>query len=144
MSMKNMSSLAGSAVATALLLGSVSMGAHAAPNEGLRVVRDPQTGQLRAPTADEVRAAEASRAAAPSAARGILSGRANPQPVRRADGVIEVELTEDTMSHSVVTIGADGKLVRHCVASAAQAERLASGKIVSFAKNMMERGYEEK
>jgi hypothetical protein len=130
--------------AIGLLIGvSASGGAIA---ENLTVVRDAQTGQLRAPTAAESQAARApaSTARAPVGSPGMITGRLNPGVVKRADGVMQLELTEATMTHSVVTRAADGSLKRHCVTSQAMAQRLAKGELVSFAKNMSERAHDVK
>ena len=80
----------------------------AAGQEGMVVVRDPQTGQLRAPTPAEAQAMAPPRAAAakalPKAAMVV-----NP------DGSRQVDLGESRMVYSVVTRGADGKLSGQCV-----------------------------
>jgi len=92
-----------------LLLAIFSMHARAAGQEGMVVVRDPQTGKLRAPTADELKAL---RAQAPSAA---LAAPRQPATVSRGDGSRGVRLGEGNMVYEVVTRGADGKLTRECV-----------------------------
>jgi hypothetical protein len=95
---------------TALLLLAVfSLHARAAGQEGMVVVRDPQTGKLRAPTADELKAL---RAQTPSAA---LAAPRQPATVSRGDGSRGVRLGEGNMVYEVVTRGADGKLTRECV-----------------------------
>jgi len=92
-----------------LLLAIFSMHARAAGQEGMVVVRDPQTGKLRAPTADELKAL---RAQTPSAA---LAAPRQPATVSRGDGSRGVRLGEGNMVYEVVTRGADGKLTRECV-----------------------------
>jgi hypothetical protein len=131
--------LALAAGAAALLL-SLSQTAAMAADEGLKVVRDPVTGALRAPTAEESRKLDSPAA---TEARGVLSGRLNPPVVRHANGMKSVELTSQQTMYSVVTRNADGTLQKHCVSSAEQSERLASGQITSFAKTMMERANEQ-
>jgi len=92
----------------ALALGVVAS-AHAQ-----RVTRDSVTGELRAPTADEVKAAmDGSKRA--SRAVGIISGKADPQAVRQADGSVMQELTTDTMMYSVARKNADGTISQYCV-----------------------------
>jgi hypothetical protein len=114
-------------------------GAFAA-EEGLRVVRDAATGQLRAPNAQEARALQG-RDTAP---RGVLTGRLSPKPERLANGALRVELTQDQMMFSVATRNADGSIARQCVPNSMVAERMAAGQTVSFAQKITERGYEEK
>jgi hypothetical protein len=84
------------------------------------VARDPVTGELRAPTAAEAQAlsqpAASGRGAVKAAApRGLLTGRINPQPVQHADGSVEHELDESTLSFSVATRNADGSISQQCV-----------------------------
>ncbi len=105
-------------LAALLLLAVFSMHARAEGQEGMVVVRDPQTGKLRAPTDDEMKAL---RAQSPSAA---LAAPRQPATVSRGDGSRGVRLGERNMVYEVVTRGADGKLTRECVegsAGAAQA-----------------------
>lgn len=99
-----------------------------AADEGARVARD-ATGALRAPTAAENKALDRKAAAAAVARvpRGLITGKANPQVVRHANGMKSAELTEAQMTYSVMVRGADGKLQRYCVTDAHEAERLASG-----------------
>ncbi|WP_296943086.1 post-PEP-CTERM-1 domain-containing protein [uncultured Massilia sp.] len=85
--------------------------------EGMVVVRDPQTGKLRAPTAEEARAlrAKTPRDAAIGAARApqVVAGRAGARGVR---------LGEKSMVYDVVTRDADGKLSSQCVHGAQAAQ----------------------
>jgi hypothetical protein len=84
---------------------------------GMIVVRDPQTGQLRAPTAAESRAL---------AAQGPSAGiRAQPEPalVTHPGGSRQVRLGERGLVYSVVTRDADGKLAGQCVQGAAAADK---------------------
>lgn len=107
------SPLAAACAVAALLAAS---GASAAT-----VARDPVTGELRAPTAAEAQAlsqpAGTGRGAVKAAAapRGMLTGRINPQPVQHADGSVEHELDESTLSFSVATRNADGSISQACV-----------------------------
>lgn len=82
--------------------------------QGLTVVRDAETGELRAPSATESEALQA-QAAAPAARR--------PQPavVAGADGRESVYLGSSRLVYSVVTRGPDGKLDHQCVDGAAGA-----------------------
>ncbi|MBD8532160.1 MULTISPECIES: post-PEP-CTERM-1 domain-containing protein [unclassified Massilia] len=87
---------------------------------GMIVVRDAQTGQLRAPTAAESRAL-----APPPSAAMRAQGQALQQPsvVTHPGGSRQVRLGERSLVYSVVKRGADGKLVEQCVEGAAAAEK---------------------
>lgn len=95
------------------LLAVFSQLAHAgiqdAKQDGMVVVRDAQTGKLRAPTPDE---AKALRARTPAA--GLAPAR-EPAVTTRRDGARGVRLGEKTMVYEVVTRGADGSLSSQCV-----------------------------
>lgn len=117
-------------------------GAQALPeSNGMRVVRDPVTGRLRAPTAEEFKAMQAQEAARQRAA-GVqpAAARAPINVVRRADGSSSARLDESTMTYSVVTRAADGKFTEHCVTGAHAADRLVKAKAKDFAVNTKERG----
>ena len=97
-------------LAALCVLAAFSMHAKAAGQEGMVVVRDPQTGKMRAPTADELKEL---RAKAPATA-GLAAPRA-PSAVSRRDGAHGVRLGEHSMVYDVVTRGPDGTLTRACV-----------------------------
>lgn len=84
---------------------------------GMIVVRDPQTGQLRAPTAAE------SRALAPPPSASMRASQAQPTVVTHPGGSRQVRLGERGLVYSVVTRGPDGKLAEQCVHGAAAAEK---------------------
>jgi len=114
------------AVMSAIVL-SLSTSAHAADGVGMRIVRDPVTGQLRAPTADEAKAmdeaeakARADRAAANPA--GTADSRA-PVEVRTSNGV-RYRVNDSFLSYSVITRKADGSLAMQCVTGKEAAEKL--------------------
>jgi hypothetical protein len=114
------------AVMSALIL-SLSPAAQAADGVGMRIVRDPVTGQLRAPTADEAKAmdeaeakARAERAAANPA--GTADTRA-PAEVRTSNGV-RYRVNDSFLSYSVITRKADGSLAMQCVTGKDAAEKL--------------------
>jgi hypothetical protein len=77
---------------------------------GMTVVRDPATGQLRAPTAAELRALQQ----ASGQARRTGPDQARP-PTVRPDGVKAATLGERGMVYSVITRAPDGSLHQHCV-----------------------------
>jgi hypothetical protein len=86
--------------------------AGAAEQPGMVVARDPQTGQLRAPTPAELKALREQPGQASMVGKAAVEA---PATVARTDGVRQVRLGERAMVYSVVTRGADGKLVEQCV-----------------------------
>lgn len=81
---------------------------EATRQEGMVVVRDPHTGQLRAPTPAEMQAL----------ARSAPATRVAPtqhQLVTGADGRSHVQLGERGMVYSVVTRDGQGRLEQRCV-----------------------------
>jgi hypothetical protein len=97
-------------LAALCLLAVFSLHAKAAGQEGMVVVRDPQTGKMRAPTPDELKEL---RAKAPASA-GLAAPR-TPSAVSRNDGSRGVRLGDRTMVYDLVTRGPDGKLTSECV-----------------------------
>ncbi len=112
------------AAASLLVLSGASVGADPATNPapqasaptdmaaGMRVVKDPVTGQLRAPTADEAQALEAA-----GKSRSSRSAALDAAPARTftlASGAVGVEVPESAYSYYVVTRAADGSLVAAC------------------------------
>lgn len=95
---------------------------QAEPQQGMVVVRDAETGELRAPTPTEARAlhprtnASAAAAAAPA-----------PKMVTGPGGRRSVKLGERHMVYSVVSRDADGKLAEQCVHGVHAAERAVEG-----------------
>ena|ERR1700712_871997 len=123
---------AGLAALFCVLVGAAVPPAQA---QGMRIVRDPVTGQLRAPTAEEYQAMQAEEAKASAARKAVAPAAAAPVPVRRADGSVKLMLDESNMSYSVVTRNADGSLTEQCVTGVAEAQKALSGKKVSVVKN---------
>ena len=92
--------------------------ASAAGQEGMVVVRDAQTGQLRGATPAEIKALHD---------QGLALNPSRPAPemvVRRDDGTLRKRLGEAGMVFSVVTRDADGKLATQCVANEQEAQAL--------------------
>lgn len=87
----------------------------AGQDEGMVVVRDRQTGQLRAPTAAELKALRPQPGSS-------LWQPAQPVVVIHPDGSRHVRMGEQGMVYSVVTRGADGKVTDQCVQGEAAAE----------------------
>jgi hypothetical protein len=126
--------LSPAALALCLLLGMTAT-AHAQ-----RVVRDVVTGELRPLTAAEAQQLEdIDRALRNRIPRGLLTGKANPQPVRMPDGSDFLESTDADLNYSVVVRTPDGRLVRQCVGNPVLAERIGRGQVTSFTSNVMER-----
>ena len=101
------------AASCALAAALIATTAHA--DTTLTVVRDAQTGQLRAPTAAE------------AAALQMKSARMPVTPARTLQkyhhsGARGVRLTNDFMSHTVVVRQADGTLAERCFDSKEEAD----------------------
>ncbi|MCC2956325.1 hypothetical protein LK542_11935 [Massilia sp. IC2-477] len=82
--------------------------ASPAQGQGMVVVRDPQTGELRTPTPDEMRTLQPPTAAARMAP-------VQPKMVTGPGGRRSVQLGERHMVYSVVNRDSEGKLVEQCV-----------------------------
>lgn len=116
-----------SAVAALCVFATLSIqaraAAQAAGQEGMVVVRDPQTGQIRKPTADEM---QALRAATPPSAAVTAGQAAQPSVVTRPNGTRGLRVGESHLVYDVVTRGADGKLSSQCVQGEAAAQQALS------------------
>jgi hypothetical protein len=100
-------------LAALCVLASVTMHAKAQEaGKGMVVVRDPQTGKMRAPTPEELRVL---RAKAPPSAAALSGAPQQPKSLTRRDGARGVRLGEKSLVYDVVTRGADGKLSSQCV-----------------------------
>jgi len=117
---------------TLALLGLSIQGAsaqEAAPlaAESLTVVKDAETGQLRAPTAAEAAALQAKAAALKSRSRVV------PQQVlskTNKNGIKGFRLTDENLSTSVAVRKADGSIERQCFDShGAGADAVAQGHV---------------
>lgn len=108
--MMNERSAPGKPLAAMLALAALALSpsAGAGGQEGMVAVRDPVTGQLRAPTAAELRALQpqdrAIRPLAPLA-----------PSVQRPDGTRHLHLGERGMIYSVITRDAEGRQAIQCV-----------------------------
>lgn len=100
----------------AALLAALPAAGAAQEQSGMVVVRDPQTGQLRAPTPAE------SRALAPAPSSAAMRATSPPALVTHPGGSRQVRLGERGLVYSVVTRGADGKLAGQCVHGPAAAD----------------------
>lgn len=121
MSVGGLSIKAGSAMllaAAALVAMSPSMAAGA---PAMRVVRDPVTGQLRAPTASEFKAMQAREARDRAASRVVTPA---PVPLRAANGAVGYRVGDRFLSYSVAKRSADGTVSLDCVTGAEAANQL--------------------
>lgn len=106
------------AVALMTLCGIAGAAPQAPAAQGLTVVRDAETGELRAPTATELRALRASPVTT------TREAPAQPQAVTGTRGESSAVLGERGLVYAVVKRGADGKLDHHCVDGAHTAARI--------------------
>lgn len=118
------------AVALAVAAFAMSSAAVAGePSPGMRVFKDPVSGELRSPTAEEAAALES---AAPGKAlrrapRGLLTGKVSPQSVTAPDGTVSQELDESSLSYTVMTRNPDGSTSMVCVTGNEAAEAALKG-----------------
>jgi hypothetical protein len=105
----------------ALAAGGTALAVEPVEN-GMTVVRDPQTGKLRAPTAAEVRALRS------KTIQPLLTNVAPIKPLKstvRPDGTRRIDLGERALVYSVMRRTPEGKLAGYCVnGEAAAAEAL--------------------
>lgn len=108
----------------AMAVLTLSGSAFAAGQEGMQVVRDATTGELRAPNAAEHQALQAKAASANGKARSAAAGPSESSvvgtPARR--GTTAFAVPESSIVYSVVTRNADGTLAEQCVTGAEAAE----------------------
>ncbi|MGM9515590.1 post-PEP-CTERM-1 domain-containing protein [Roseateles sp. DB2] len=101
--------------------------------DGMIAVRDPVTGQLRAPTADELAALQAKSQTAKSTRARALSATAAPAARVNAFGAVGFRPGPENVSYSVVTRNADGSLSSTCVQGQDQAEAIVKGQVAKSA-----------
>lgn len=94
-------------------------------NKGLMVFIDPVTGQMREPTAEELRALTTANTAASSAKQAVQPGSAN---IQGADGSPGMTLGPDSMIYTVVTRTPEGLKMEEVTGERAAAERVKAGK----------------
>lgn len=107
-----MSSSISMALAALLAAGASCLPAAASadPQEGMVVVRDPATGQLRNATPAEVKALRAQQTG-----HALVRREAPAAVTVRENGTKHKHLGESRMVYSVVSRGADGKLDMQCL-----------------------------
>lgn len=114
---RSLAALAALAAATAL----APAAAQTAPAANrATVVKDPTTGKLRAPTAEE--AAELAATPAPSSARSARRGA--PVEVQHPNGAVSMEVDESQMLYSVARRNPDGSIGMQCVTGEKAAKSL--------------------
>lgn len=92
------------------------------PLEGMVAVRDSETGELRAPTADELAAL-----AALTDNEALRRDDEGLEQVVLPDGTVMVDLRGRFQSMSIAVIGDDGVLRQTCTTDAVEATRLLAG-----------------
>lgn len=113
------------AVAALVIMGAAVPCVQAAES-GMRVVKDPVTGQLRAPSAEEATAMERQEKQQATLRRAPALKLA-PAVTLRKDGSKKAVLDESSLSYSVMTRNADGSLNFECVTGAKAAQDIVSG-----------------
>ncbi len=114
------------AALAAAAIVSAPIAAQAGQGGGMTVSKDPQTGQLRAPTPQEM---DELRAKGNAARAKLPHGKAAEMVERHhANGAVSIALDESFMNYSVVTRNADGSLSEECVVGADAAHALVAGK----------------
>ena len=123
----------------------ISLATPSAANaaEAMRVVRDPQTGELRGPTAAEALAFEKAEAQMRAGSTGKQQAQRTSaaKEIIHADGTVEMPLDEDSMMYSVATVSTDGALRMHCL-PAKQAQSLITSSTNSAKKTAVTRAAE--
>lgn len=127
------------ALPLAALAAAATFHAPARAQEGMVVVRDPQTGQLRAPTAAERKALTGGPAAALHAQKAPVS-QLSSQVVRNPDGSRKLRLGARGQVFEVVTRAPDGTLAQQCV----QGEEAASRAVEQSATQQQEMRHEDR
>ena len=121
--------------AMSLAIGVLAASAAHADQPAAQLAKDPETGALRAPTAQESAALSAKTAKqAVAGQRGLRTGIINPPAIRHADGTVEQELTESSLTYSVATRNSDGTVSWTCVTGPAAAKAAMNSKPTSVAK----------
>lgn len=105
-------------LATAIVSAIAAAPLAHAQESGMRVFKDPVTGKLRAPTAEENEILDNQTKAAEASKTGRQSTQAKAKrrlEVQRPDGTVMLELDDSQMTYSVATRNADGSISMQCV-----------------------------
>ncbi len=104
--------------------------AHAQAS-AMRVVKDPVTGELRAPTATEAAELDAADAKAKAAAsvgkRKAASSASAPTVITHANGMLQATLDESSHVFSVAVRKADGSIDMQCITGKSAADEALKG-----------------
>ena len=120
------SGLLGSLVIAACAWAGPAFAADDAAAENLIVVRDAETGQMRAPTAAEAEALQQKSAAkngAKSTRQAVENAPLKTQPKQHRSGAFGARVNDDMSSFLVVQRRADGTVAEACL-PAAEAEQV--------------------
>jgi len=101
--------------------------------DGMVAVRDAVTGELRAPTADELAALQAKAQAAKSSRQRALSVAPVQAERMNSRGAFGFRPGPENVSYSVVTRNADGSLSSTCVQGQDHAEAIVKGTVAKSA-----------
>lgn len=102
--------------------------APAAGGEALVVVRDAETGQLRAPTAEELAAMNRRQAGQQLRAPRPTDAPSTPLVRRTAGSAVNVRLTPEFASYAVMVRQPDGTLAERCIQAPDAGEALTKAK----------------
>lgn len=108
-------------IACCALAAPIAALAADAAQDGMTVVRDPQTGKLRAPTSAELRALNGQKVKPETNFEPVQPAKSTVRP----DGTRALHLGERGMVYSVMRRNDDGSLSGHCV----KGEEAAAGAI---------------
>jgi hypothetical protein len=121
------------AIAALALTGS----AFAAGQDGQTVFKDPRSGKVRNATAAEAKQLNDLRAAERAAEKAARKAAGLPEAnvVRmQSNGILAVDLDEESVVHSVVRRTADGKLEAECVHGKSAAESTLNHPVTTHSK----------
>ena len=110
-----------------------------AADAGMVVARDPATGKLRAPTAEEMQALEQAAKATPQ--RSPAAAVAAPVERRAANGAVGFHVGDTFMTYSVMRRNADGTMTMQCVTGAEAADKLLKAPQAARATSQKEHGH---
>lgn len=92
-----------------MVTGAALKGTDIGAAEGMRVAIDPQTGELRQPTTEELQALDSERSQ-----QRLRRIAVNSVPVERPDGTVMMAVDEELLNYSLGSISANGMQFR-CV-----------------------------
>ncbi|MDI4632092.1 hypothetical protein J7U46_03435 [Pelomonas sp. V22] len=138
------------AAAAVIAFAATPLAQAADAKAGLRVAKDPVTGELRALTsteAAELDAAAAKAKASANAGKRKAATAVTQQEIQHADGTVEMPLDESSHMYSVAVRRADGSVEYQCVHGKPAVDAILKGKKPASSKAVkahQEHGYELK